>query len=76
MTLATTRLSRRHKAPSLNSGRPRQLIKTAQLDAVGALYGAIIPGTASGPDHVEPVSPPGTPREEFFIGDTASPTSN
>ncbi|SAL72390.1 hypothetical protein AWB69_08799 [Caballeronia udeis] len=34
------------------------------------LYAAIIPDTASAPDHVEPVSPPRMQREEFFIGDT------
>jgi hypothetical protein len=70
-TLVTTRLGRRHKAPSLNSARHRPWFKTAQLDAVwGVLYAAIIPDTASGPDHVEPASPPRTQREEFFIGDT------
>ncbi len=34
------------------------------------LYAAIIPDTASGPDRVEPASPPRTQRDEFFIGDT------
>jgi hypothetical protein len=34
------------------------------------LYAAIIPDTASGPDLVEPASPPRTQREAFFIGDT------
>lgn len=36
----------------------------------GVLYAAIIPDTASGPDLVEPASPPRTQREEFFISDT------
>ena len=38
----------------------------------GVLYAAIIPDSASGPDLVEPASPPRTQREEFFIGDTVS----
>ena len=36
----------------------------------GVLYAAIIPETSSAQPHVEPTPPPGTQREEFFIGDT------
>ena len=37
-TLATIRLGRGYKAPSLNCARHRQWFKTAQLDADGACY--------------------------------------
>lgn len=36
----------------------------------GVLYAAIIPETSSAQPYVEPTPPPGTQREEFFIGDT------
>ena len=36
----------------------------------GVLYAAIIPDTASGPSHVDPVPSLRTQPEEFFIGDT------
>jgi hypothetical protein len=36
----------------------------------GMPHAAIIPDTASDPNHVEPASPLRTQRKEFFIGDT------
>ncbi|WP_158939971.1 hypothetical protein [Burkholderia sp. S171] len=43
---------------------------SATLRHWSVLYAAIIPDTSSGQPHVESTPPPGTQREEFFIGET------